>query len=60
MTNVNVEAKSVDPDQTALLGAFWATLAVWSVSTQFDQEASKPFQQRIKADNFCSDPLISI
>ena len=49
LTNVSVEANSVEPDQTAPVGA------VWSGSTLSDQEASKTFQQTTKADNFCSD-----
>ena len=45
MSNVSVEANSVDADQTAFTGAFW------SGSTLFDQDASKTFQQTTKADD---------
>ena len=40
-----MEANSVDPDQTAPIGA------VWSGSTLFDVEGSKIFWQRSKADD---------
>ena len=47
LINVSTQANSVDPDQTAPVGA------VWSGSTLFDQEASKIFQQMAKAAEFC-------
>ena len=43
------EANSVDPEQTAPIGA------VWSGSTLFAKEASLTFQQTRKADDFCCD-----
>ena len=39
LTNVSVKANSVNPDQTAPVGA------VWSGSRLFNQEAFKPSQQ---------------
>ena len=45
----SIEANSVDLEQTAPIGA------VWSGSTLFAIEASKTFQQMIKADDFCRD-----
>ena len=53
--NVNVEVKCVDLDSSALVGAVWATRAVWSVSTQLGQEVSKTFQYRTKTGDFCCD-----
>ena len=44
---LSIEANSVDPEQTAPIGA------VWSGSTLFAIEASYTFQQTRKADNFC-------
>ena len=44
-----METNSVDPDQTAPIGA------VWSESTLFDGKASKTFQQTTKAVQFCCD-----
>ena len=41
LTNVSIEANSVDPDQTA--------------PTLFDQKASEIFQQTTKIDVFCCD-----
>ena len=46
MTNVSIEANSVEPDKTAPIGA------VLSGSTLFVVGASKTFQQTKKADNF--------
>ena len=46
---LSIETNSVDPDQTAPLGA------VWSGSTLFVGKVSKIFQQTAKADNFCCD-----
>ena len=46
---LSIEANSVDPEQTAPIGA------VWSGSTLFPIEASLTFQQRRKADDFCYD-----
>ena len=43
LTNINIEATGVDPDQTAHTGA------VLSGCTLFDQEASETFQQTTKA-----------
>ena len=45
MTNVSIDAKQGDPDQTAPTG----TVLSWS--TLFDQEASK----KISSDGFCCD-----
>ena len=44
--NVSTETDSVDPDQTAPIGA------VCSGFTLFDQEASKTFQQMAKQTTF--------
>ena len=44
---LSIEANSMDPEQTAPIGA------VWSGSTLFAIEASYTFQQMRKADNFC-------
>ena len=46
---LSIEANSVDPEQTAPIGA------VWSGSTLFAIEATLTFQQRRKADDFCCD-----
>ena len=46
---LSIEANSVDPEQTAPIGA------VWSGSTLFAIEASISFQQTWKADDFCCD-----
>ena len=46
---LNIEANSVDPEQTAPIGA------VWSGSTLFAIEASYTFKQTRKADDFCCD-----
>ena len=63
MTNANVEAKNVDPEQTennvdpeqtAPIGA------VWSGSTLFDQKAFETFQQMTKADDFCCIVIIRV
>ena len=47
MTNLSIEANSVDPEQTAPIGA------VWSGATLFVIEASYIVQQTRKADDFC-------
>ena len=47
--DLSIEANSVDPEQTAPIGA------VWSGSTLFSIEASYTFQQTTKADEFCCD-----
>ena len=49
MMNLSIEANSVDPEQTAPIGA------VWSGSSLFVIEASYTFQQTRKADDFCCD-----
>ena len=46
---LSIEANSVDPEQTAPIGA------VYSGSTLFAIEASKTFQQKNKAEDFCCD-----
>ena len=46
---ISIEANSVDPEQTAPIGA------VCSGSTLFAIEASDTFQQTTKADDFCRD-----
>ena len=46
---LSIEANSVDPEQTAPIGA------VWSGSILFAIEASETFQQTRKADDFCFD-----
>ena len=46
---LSIEANSVDPEQTAPIGA------VWSGYTLFAIEASLTFQQMRKADDFCCD-----
>ena len=49
LVNVSIEANSVDQDQTAPTGA------ICSGSTLCVKEASKKFQLKAKADNFCCD-----
>ena len=49
LTKLSIETNSVDPDQTAPIGA------VWSESTLFVEKASKTFQQTTKAADFCCD-----
>ena len=49
LTDVSTGSNSVDPDQTVPTGA------VWSGSTLFVKDASKTFQQMIKADDFVFD-----
>ena len=49
LTNVSIEANSVDQDQTAPTGA------VCFGSTLFVEEASKTIQQTTKADDLCCD-----
>ena len=51
---LSIEANSVDPEQTAPIGA------VWSGSTLFAIEASSKFQQMRKADDFCFDWRIKV
>ena len=46
---LSIEANSVDPEQTAPIGA------VWSGSTLSAIEASQTFQQTRNADYFCCD-----
>ena len=46
--NINIDADSVDLDQTA---------AVWSASTVFDYEASKVFNKQQKHTTFCDSAL---
>ena len=46
---LKIEANSVDPEQTAPIGA------VWSGPTLFAIEASEIFQQTRKAEDFCCD-----
>ena len=46
---ISIEANSVDPEQTAPIGA------VWSGSTLIAIEASETIQQTRKADDFCCD-----
>ena len=46
---LSIEANSVDPEQTAPIGA------VWSRSTLFAIEASLTFLQARKAADFCCD-----
>ena len=46
------QANSVDPEQTAPIGADW------SGSTLFGIKSSLTFQQTRKADNFCCDLCI--
>ena len=46
---LSIEANSVDPEQTAPIGA------AWFGSTLFVIQASSAFQQTIKADDFCCD-----
>ena len=49
INELSIKAKSVDPEQTAPIGA------VWSGSTLLDIEASLVFQQTRKADDLCCD-----
>ena len=46
---LSIEANSLDPEQTAPIGA------VWTGSTLFAIEASLTFQQTRKSDDFCCD-----
>ena len=50
---LSIEAKNVDPEQTAIG-------AVRSGSTLFAKEASLTFQQTRKADDFCWDWCIMV
>ena len=49
LINVSIRGNSVDPDQTAPMGA------IGSESTLFAKKASKTVQQTTKAFDFCCD-----
>ena len=46
---LSIEANSVDPEQTASIGAVWSWFTLLAI------EASYTFQQTRKADNLCCD-----